>query len=73
MPTTATFRYGAWEVSCKARAMANGKFRPEVIVTGRAWPSRPRSIAVENTDFSVEYDAVEAGRLQGLAWIENYG
>ncbi|MES2187401.1 MAG: hypothetical protein V4505_22820 [Pseudomonadota bacterium] len=73
MTEPTTFHHGRYQLSCSVRVLANGRFLPELVITRDAWPSRPRSIAMEKGDFAVEYEAIEAARLWGIEWIANYG
>lgn len=73
MTLTQAIRQQDYELLCGATLDSGGKFRPTLVITKNAWPSRPRTIAVERGSFESQEGAIQAAHAQGLAWIANYG
>ncbi len=67
------FTEGPYRMACTARARANGRLVPELVITKVDWLSRARTIATDKEDFASEAEAIEAARLCGLKWIADYG
>lgn len=73
MGTTKSFQHKNYELSCSAKALDGGKFLPTLIVSKQSWPSRPRTIAVQNDECLTEEDAIRSAYAQGVEWILNFG
>jgi hypothetical protein len=68
-----TFQHQNYELQCSAKALEGGTFCPHLVISKMEWPTRPREIAVERGKHITAESAIEAARLGGLLWIENYG
>jgi hypothetical protein len=71
--TSTVIRHKDYDLHCSARQVDSGKYAPVLVVSRLAWPSRPRSIAVERGDHASPETAIEAARLQGVEWVAHYG
>jgi len=73
METTKVFQWQNYELQCTARPLDAGRFAPDLVVAKRAWPSRPRQIAVPRGAHQSEAAAIDAAYAQGIEWIRDYG
>ena len=73
MSGTETTRYKDYDLTCGARAADQGTFAPTLVVARRAWPSRPRVIAMTRGTFATEASAIESARTQGIQWVTDFG
>ena len=73
MSETETTQYQDYNLVCGARPVDQGRFAPTLTVSRRAWPSRPRVIAVVRDTFETEANAIEAARTQGIQWVTDFG
>jgi hypothetical protein len=73
MSASETVSFGAYDLICGARAVDQGTFAPTLTVARRAWPSRPRVIAMSRGTFATEATAIESARTQGVQWVKDFG
>ena len=73
MDTTKTFMHKDYELLCGAKAVDDGRFAPTLVLSKQAWPTRPRTIAVQRGDYSSAERAIDAAHAQGIEWVMNYG
>lgn len=73
MTATQTFLLKDYKLTCGAEVRDNGQFEPSLVITRQAWPSRPRTIAMQRGVHPTEEIAIAAAHAQGLEWIANYG
>lgn len=73
MTANTIFRHKDYEFACGARAGDGGQFRPTLVVTKIAWPTRPRVIDVKVGAYGTEAAAIAAAHAQGIEWVANYG
>lgn len=73
MTATQHFRVKDYELTCSARVSDNGTFEPVLVIAKQAWPSRPRSIAVNRGAHPTAEVAIESARAQGVEWVANFG
>lgn len=73
MIETQTFRLNDYELTCSAHATDNGRFEPVLVISKSAWPSRPRTIAVQRGAHPSAELAIAAAHAQGIEWVRNYG
>jgi hypothetical protein len=73
MNGTETIRYKAYDLICGARAADQGTFAPTLVVARRAWPSRPRVIAMIRGTFATEAIAIASAHAQGVQWVTDFG
>jgi hypothetical protein len=62
-----------YELHCSAKRLDSGKFAPVLTVAKQAWPSRPRTIAMQGDAFPTEGSAIDSAYAQGVEWVQNYG
>jgi hypothetical protein len=73
MSASENVSFGAYELICGARAADQGVFAPTLTVARRAWPSRPRVIAMARGTYATEASAIESARAQGVQWVKDFG
>ena len=67
------FEHREYDLVCSLTALDGGKYAPAVVATPKAWPRRPRSLAIRPATFDTEDEALAAARAQATAWVDNYG
>lgn len=73
MPTTRMVRHEAYEMTCSASALDNGRYVPGLVVAKQVWPTRPRTIEMRRGDYATEEIALAEAQRQGVDWIRNFG
>ena len=68
-----TYRLKSYDLVCSARPTDGGRFEPALTVLKHVWPSRPRTIAVRRGAYLTPETAIEAARVQGIAWVGDFG
>lgn len=73
MDITKTFMHKDYELLCGAKVVDDGRFAPTLVLSKQAWPTRPRTIAVQRGDYATPETAIDAAHAQGIEWVLNYG
>lgn len=73
MGVTKIFKHKDYELVCSAKALDNGWFAPNLVISKQAWPSRPRTIATRGEEGMTEEAAIQSAYEQGIDWVANYG
>lgn len=73
MNATEIVSFRDYDLRCGARAAEPGMFAPTLVVSRRAWPSRPRVIAMSRGSFATTADAINSASAQGVQWVTDFG
>lgn len=73
MVTTQTFSYRGYQLTCTAVVDSAGRFEPALLAASIAWPSRPRTIAMQRGRYDTPDAAIQEAHRQGIKWVEDHG